>query len=413
MTRILVVEDSATQAKALELILTSEGYDVCITPNAEKGLERMAETTFDLVISDIVMPGISGYDLCRQAKANHATREVPVILLTTLSDPLDIIQGLESGADNFITKPYEGSQLVGRVETILTNRRLRTERESKEGVEIFFLGRRFTIASEKEQILDLLLSTFEDTVRTNRELRASQNALSAANRELESFSYSVSHDLRSPLRAIDGFSQALIDDWGDKLDAEGRSNLDRVRDAVQRMSQLIDDLLGLARVARSEIRRADVNLSAVALTILDRLQATHPERRVDLVVHEGVRASGDARLLTIVLENLIGNAWKFTAKREHPTIEFGRNEQGPTSVYFIRDNGAGLDMRFARKLFGAFQRFHSADEFEGTGIGLAIVQRVVQRHGGRAWAESVLGAGATFYFTLEGEPEAADGEQGG
>ncbi|MGH7439390.1 MAG: response regulator [Polyangiaceae bacterium] len=413
MIRILVVEDSATQAKALELILASEGYDVCVAPNAEKGLERMAETRFDLVISDIVMPGMSGYDLCKKAKANHATKDVPVILLTTLSDPLDIIQGLESGADNFITKPYEASQLVERVETILTNRRLRTERERKEGVEIFFLGRRFTIASEKEQILDLLLSTFEDTVRTNRELRASQNALTAANKELESFSYSVSHDLRTPLRAIDGFSQALLDDWGDKLDAQGRVHLERVLDAVQRMSQLIDDLLGLARVTRSEIRRADVNLSAVALTIVDRLKAPRPGRRVDLVVEEGVRASGDARLLTIVLENLLGNAWKFTAKREDPAIEFGRVERGTTRVYFVRDNGAGFDMRFARKLFGAFQRLHSADEFEGTGIGLAIVQRVVQRHGGRVWAESEVGAGATFYFTLEGGPEAAEAERGG
>jgi len=224
--------------------------------------------------------------------------------------------------------------------------------------------------------------------------------LEAANRELEAFSYSVSHDLRAPLRSIDGFSQALLEDYADQMDDQGRSDLQRVRAATQRMAQLIDDLLNLSRITRSEMRRQTVDLSALARSTAAQLQGAQPERQVEFHIADGVVAHGDERLLQIVLENLLGNAWKFTGKQPHATIEFNVMTHDGKPAYFVRDDGAGFDMAYAGKLFGAFQRLHGATEFEGTGIGLATVQRIVRRHGGRIWAESQVGRGATFYFTL-------------
>jgi signal transduction histidine kinase len=403
MTRILVVEDSATQAQALELILTSEGYEVEVASDGEQGLKRMVTAGFDLVISDILMPGMSGHELCRNVKGHRATRDVPVMLLTTLNDPLDIIQGLESGADNFITKPYEASALVARVHTILENRRLRSGETLKVGVEIFFLGKRFTITSEKEQILDLLISTFEDIVRTNRELLASQNALAVANRELEAFSYSVSHDLQAPLRSIHGFSRALAEDCAGRLDDRGLDYIKRIRGAVERMTQLIDDLLGLARVSRGELRRETVAFDELARSCADVLERSDPSRSVHWVIAGGLAADADPRLVKIVLENLLANAWKFTRMRARARIEIGMTQRGTERIYYVRDDGAGFDMAYATKLFAPFQRLHSAAEFEGTGVGLATVQRIVHRHGGRIWAESEVDRGATFFFTL-GDP---------
>jgi PAS domain S-box-containing protein len=229
--------------------------------------------------------------------------------------------------------------------------------------------------------------------------------LLATNKELESFSYSVSHDLRAPLRSIDGFSQALLEDCGANLDEQGRGYLQRIRANSQRMGQLIDDLLNLSRMARCDINREPVDLSALTHTIVAELHGTAPTRSVDVVIAPGLTASGDARLLRVVLENLIGNAWKFTRKRSRACIEFGTIAANGTPAYFVRDDGAGFDMAYADKLFGAFQRLHDAADFEGTGIGLATVQRVVHKHGGRVWAESEPERGATFYFTLGGRKD--------
>jgi signal transduction histidine kinase len=224
--------------------------------------------------------------------------------------------------------------------------------------------------------------------------------LEAANKELEAFSYSVSHDLRAPLRSIDGFSQALFEDHGDKLDEQGRGDLQRVRAATQRMAQLIDDMLDLSRVSRSEMRREPVDLSALVKNIAAELQAAEPDRQVSLAIAEGLRSQGDPRLLRVLLENLLRNAWKFTGKHPTAKIEFGTMQNNGKPVYYVRDDGAGFDMAYADKLFGAFQRLHAMTEFNGTGVGLATVQRIVNRHGGRVWAEGTVDQGATFYFTL-------------
>jgi PAS domain S-box-containing protein len=225
--------------------------------------------------------------------------------------------------------------------------------------------------------------------------------LEAANRELEAFSYSVSHDLRAPLRGLDGFSRALLEDYGDKLDDQGKLYLQRILTGAQRMSKLIDDMLTLSRVMRREMKVEPVDLSAMARAVASELQRSDPGRRVQFVLAEEVTARGDAGLLRVVIENLFYNAWKFTARHEEARIEFGTMplpDEG--QAYFVRDDGAGFDMAYADKLFGAFQRLHSPAEFEGAGIGLATIQRIVHRHGGRVWAEGAVGKGATFYFTL-------------
>jgi signal transduction histidine kinase len=224
--------------------------------------------------------------------------------------------------------------------------------------------------------------------------------LEEANKELEAFSYSVSHDLRGPLRAIDGFSQALLEDYMAVLDAQGQNYLQRVRAASQRMAQLIDDLLMLSRMSREAIRLEVVDLSALARAILADLKESEPRRRVETCVSDDVTANCDARLLRVVLENLLRNAWKFTSKHDTAKIEFGVVQSNGKPVYFVRDDGAGFDAAYMDKLFGPFQRLHASSEFEGTGIGLATVQRIIHRHGGRVWAEAAVEQGATFYFTL-------------
>lgn len=245
----------------------------------------------------------------------------------------------------------------------------------------------------------------EEAVVHARELASSLDLrareLSAVNNELEAFSYSVSHDLRAPLRALDGFSQALLSDYEDRpLDDRGQDYLARIRRASQRMGRLIDDLLDLSRISRTRMQSERVDLSTLARSILAELAAGGPERDVEQVISDGLQVEGDPNLIEIMLRNLLGNAWKFTADQSRARIEVAASSMGGERVYYVRDDGAGFDMAYAGKLFGAFQRLHTEREFEGTGIGLATVKRIVTRHGGRIWAEGAVGMGATFYFTL-------------
>jgi len=243
-----------------------------------------------------------------------------------------------------------------------------------------------------------------ELVATIRALREAKLAAEAANRELEAFSYSVAHDLRAPLRSLDGFSQIVLEYYAEKLDEEGRDYLRYIRESAQQMAILIDDLLTLSRVTRGEFERQPVDLTGIARAVAARLRARQPERRVEVVIAEGLAGDGDPRLLTIALENLIGNAWKYSGKRAGARIEVGAIRSNGRVGYFVRDNGAGFDMAYAGKLFGVFQRLHTAEEFEGTGIGLATVQRIIRRHGGHIWAEAAVDRGATFFFTLSGGP---------
>ncbi len=240
----------------------------------------------------------------------------------------------------------------------------------------------------------------EEIKKLNENLERRAIELETVNKELEAFSYSVSHDLRAPLRSMDGFSQALLEDYGDKLDADGQDYIRRVRAGSQQMGQLIDDMLNLSRVSRKELSLETVNLGSLAQAIAAELKRSEPERQVEFVIAEGISAKGDERLLRVALENLLGNAWKFTGKHPRARIEFGTEQTNGGQVCYVRDDGAGFDMAYADKLFGAFQRLHARTDFPGTGIGLATVQRIINRHGGRVWAEGKVGKGATFYFTL-------------
>jgi light-regulated signal transduction histidine kinase (bacteriophytochrome) len=238
----------------------------------------------------------------------------------------------------------------------------------------------------------------------NQGLRQAVTELKAVNHELEAFSYSVSHDLRAPLRSIDGFSQALLEDYGSQLDPTGQNFLSRIRTATQRMGNLIDDLLRLSRLTRSDMKLESIDLSQIARQVSIELQKSQPARKIELIIAPQISVYGDAHLLQIVMENLLNNAWKFTVKQPQPIVEVGtiQSEQGITT-YFVRDNGAGFDLAYVDKLFSPFQRLHSMQDFPGNGIGLATVQRIVHRHGGHVWAEGAIDRGATFYFTLADE----------
>jgi light-regulated signal transduction histidine kinase (bacteriophytochrome) len=240
----------------------------------------------------------------------------------------------------------------------------------------------------------------EDVQKLNEDLRQRAAQLEAANKELEAFSYSVSHDLRAPLRSIDGFSHVLLEDYSDQLPDEGRGYLERVRAAAQRMAVLIDDLLNLSRVTRTAVQPKFINLSKMAEEIAEGLRENQPDRQAEFSITPDLMVEADPNLIHIVLENLLSNAWKFTSKREQTIVEFGQKAHVKERTFYVRDNGVGFNMEYADKLFGVFQRLHSMSEFPGTGVGLATVQRIISIHGGRIWAESTEGKGTTFYFTL-------------
>jgi signal transduction histidine kinase len=355
--RILWADDNADMRDYVTRLLATS-YDVHAAPDGEAALLSAFEQPPDLVLSDVMMPRLDGFGLLRALRAHERTKTVPVILLSARAGEEAAVEGLHAGADDYLVKPFSARELLARVRTHLELADLRR-----------------TWAQQLEQ----------------------------ANRELEAFSYSVSHDLRAPLRAIDGFSKALLTQQGDRLDEQGKAHLNRVRAAAARMASLIDAMLDLARVSRSHVRRETVSIGEIAASVIDELQRRSPERRVKIEIEAGLSARADARLLRAMLENLLGNAWKFSAGREEAQIRVGRLDRAGAATFFVADNGAGFDMNYADKLFQPFSRLHAQRDFEGTGIGLATVQRIIARHGGVISAESKLGEGATFFFTLASE----------
>lgn len=348
---ILVVDDDKFTRIQIRQNMQKEGYLVDEVSDGEQCLAACNRLHPDIILLDAMMPVMDGFTCCTQLQSLPGGTRTPVLMITGLDDRESVERAFAAGAIDYVTKPIHWSILRQRV-----RRLLQTSRATME--------------------------------------------LEVANKELEAFSYSVSHDLRAPLRRIDSFSQILIEDYAAQLDLSGKQYLTRMRENVQRMSELIDDLLNLSQVTRTQICRQSVDLSALAQTIATSLQQTQSDRQVEFVIAEGIIVNSDKRLLRIVLENLLFNAWKFTAKLSRATIEIGVMQHEGQQAYFVRDNGVGFDMTYADRLFGAFQRLHSTTEFPGTGIGLATVQRIIHRHGGRVWAEGTVGQGATFYFTV-------------
>ena len=571
---ILVVEDSPTQAEELINTLIQNQFYVRKASNGKEAVSFIEQQKPMLVISDIMMPEMNGYELSQYIKGNENLRDIPVILLTSLSDPQDIIRGLESGADNFIMKPFDENYLLSRIDYVVANRDLQQNERLEMGVEIFFGGKRYFINSQKKQILDLLISTYESAVKKNEELKKVQlelrilnedleikvrertalltqeivirkkneeelvklrkavdtsgeaifltdrngiiqfinpeftklygftsdevvgkvtprilksgslsledykcfwdkilnkeivkgeilnntkdgklvviertvspildeekdiigflavqrdiserkhaeaeiqklnselenriiertAQLESAYKELEAFSYSVSHDLRAPLRSINGFSSALLKNYSDKLDEKGKKYLQFVNSATKKMNDLIEDLIGLSRVSRAVLNCSTVDLSLIVNNIISDLRKDDPSRSYEFIIEQGLSAECDKNLISIVIENLLRNSFKYSSKKPNTSIEFNViKKDGEKNIFFVRDKGAGFNMKYAGKLFGPFQRLHSESEFPGTGIGLATVKRIINRHGGNIWAEGEIENGATFYFTL-------------
>jgi len=383
--KILAVDDSETYLQQVADALRVDGYDMVLARSGEEALELLALQSVDCILLDLMMPGIGGRETCLRVKNAPGIRDIPIVMLSAVDDRDAMIQGLSAGADDYIAKSSDFDLLRARV--LAQIRRKQFEDENR---------------VIREQLSRAEVEAVE--ARGAQELAATRAALirelESKNEELEAFSYSVAHDLRAPLRSIDGFALALLEDYADRLDGDGKQYLRYVRESAQQMAQLIDDMLALSRVTRGEFQRAPVDVSAIAREVAGSLAQANQTRKVRFIVPERLAADADGRLLKVVFENLLGNAWKFTSKCRDARVEVGVTD-AKRHAFFVRDNGAGFDMAYASKLFGMFQRLHSNAEFEGTGIGLATVQRVIRRHGGRIWAESVVGSGTTFFFTLE------------
>jgi signal transduction histidine kinase len=367
---ILIVDDDSTKRFALKTILAPLGEEIVEASSGADALRQLLRQEFAVLLLDVRMPMMDGFETAQLIRQRPRSELTPIIFVTALDQAeTDMGRGYDLGAVDFVFAPVVPAILRAKVAVFVELYRAQQEL------------RRYR--SQLEMLVE---------ERTT--------ALTAVNRELEAFSYSVSNDLRAPLLAFDGLSQALLEDYGGKLDKKAKDYLLRMRRASERMTSVFDGLQSLFRLTSGEIHREQLDITHLAREIVDEVRAENSDRKVKVQVADAMTASGDKRLLRILLSNLINNAWKFTGLEEAPKVEIGKEIVDGESRLFVRDNGVGFDMIYAHRLFGAFQRLHSQSDFPGAGIGLATARRIVNRHGGRIWAEGAVGEGATFYFVI-------------
>jgi two-component system, sensor histidine kinase and response regulator len=363
---ILIVDDRPENLFALQKLLNTLDVEVFQAASGHEALGLLLEYEFFVAIVDVQMPGMDGYELAELLRGNKSTATLPIIFVSAVfSDEYHYRKGYEAGAVDFISKPFIPEILLSKIKVFL---------------DLF----------QQRHALEALV---EQLNRTNGQL-------ALVNQELETFSYSISHDLRAPLRAIDGFSRMLTDALGDGINEDAHHYLDTLHDNIRQMNELIDGLLHFSRLAFDPLTSRTIEMKDLAQYALNNILSMQPERKVEISLSDLPVAWGDPVLIRQVFFNLMDNAFKYTRKREIAHIEIGSFLRDGQNVYFVRDNGVGFDMKYAEKLFDVFQRLHSAAEFEGAGVGLANVRRIILRHGGQVWAEASVGMGATFYFTL-------------
>ena len=383
---ILVVEDEDAVRELLATILTKKIPDVVIysADNGRSGLESFKLHSPDIIITDIAMPVMDGIRMASEIKSLQP--EAVIIAVTAYTDTRDLLEAIEIGIDHYLLKPISLEKLFVLIDMVVALKTVSLNRKRAEEA--------LRLSEERHQNeLRLTNNMLEQRVRERTA------DLESALRYQESFSYSISHDLRAPLRHINSFSAILIEDYGADLPSEARGYLDRVCAASNTMGKLIDHLLELSQMGRTEIKLEAVNLSEMAVQVLGTYQEADSQRCLEAKVAEGAVVWGDRVMLGLLLDNLLGNAWKYTSKKPTARIEFGRTHVNGEEAFFVRDDGAGFDMAYQQRLFCAFERLHGT-EFEGVGIGLATSQRIIKRHGGNIWAEGKVDEGATFYFTL-------------
>jgi signal transduction histidine kinase len=382
---ILVVDDETTNIKLLMGVLEKHGYEVRTALDGRQAIASAVKRVPDLILLDVRMPEMDGFEACRQLKTDERTRLVPIIFLSALGQTADIVQGLTIGGADYIVKPFRIEEVLARVETHLS---------------IQALQRQLLCEIQERKRAEEKLNEYREHLEELVRGRTAQ--LEAANKEMHDFTYTVSHDLRAPLRHIDGFIALLQKKAGTVIDEQRRHYMDAVSDAAQKMGLLIDELLSFSRMGRGQAPSfQNVALEEMVPNIIGEFNLDTRARKIDWRIGNLPVVRGDEAMLRVVLVNLISNALKFTRSREKATIEIGSlPDQTSETVIYVRDNGVGFDMTYADKLFGVFQRLHHADEFEGTGIGLAKVRRIIAQHGGRTWGEGEPDQGAVFYFAL-------------
>jgi len=361
--RLLIVDDEIAQMKALCETLELEGYSTTGYSSATQALADLRPGAVDMLLTDLMMPEMDGISLLEAV--HRVDPHIAAIMMTGHGTIDSAVTAMRNGALDYILKPFKLKTVLPVIDRALEIRRLR----------------------------------IENAALAQRE-RAYIAELEAANRDLEAFSWSVSHDLRAPLRAVNGFCTMFLDQYGQHAPAEGRALLDRVLSGATRMDRMIEDLLRFSRCSRQPLHKRPVDLNQVVSRVLAELQTQNAGRAVELQVGKLPRCEADAALLELAFVNLLSNAFKYTRGRTPAVIEVGTAEEGGETALFVRDNGAGFDMKYSDRLFGVFQRLHTQDQFEGTGVGLSIVRRIIERHGGRIWAQAEPDRGACFMFTL-------------